>query len=311
MRTPVALLAATMLLAAATASAQPCCSLPDNGTGTADLPPSCPPTGYLGTLQVIDGLPAGGTLALEATLSNFVASSVPGGSLGGTIETWTASVTLQVTGGGTLAGFNRVIVMPVTGETHSGPRTPGDAVQTVPIRVTAFDGLLTGDSDFSLLQWERDLNLSPGQTTLSRQGGPGTDFEASSFFDYRYRIQFEGQYESAWLDGYRGITQDLEARFDLCPATASTPGVSSGLRPIARPNPMRSLTHLDIPDDLQAHVVEVFDTRGRLLRRIQPEGTRVIWDGRDVLGVPAPAGVYLLRVRGTRESRSVRVIKLP
>jgi len=80
-------LALALSISPGMAAADPCCLLPDDGTGTADLPPDCPPDGYLGSLALIDGLPAGGTMDMDARLTNMVVSSqTPGGSLGGTIE---------------------------------------------------------------------------------------------------------------------------------------------------------------------------------------------------------------------------------
>ena len=103
------------------------CVVPDNGTGTADLPPSgC---GYVvpGDVMVImDGLPPFTTINIEPELHQFFnVVTTPGGTLGGQIVTFDASMTMNMTGTGQLAGFSRILVLPATGEIHNAPRIPG------------------------------------------------------------------------------------------------------------------------------------------------------------------------------------------
>jgi hypothetical protein len=57
---------------------------------------------------------------------------MPGGSLGGTSSAFDSSLTLFMAGTGELAGFTRLIEMPMTSVVHTGPRIPGNPVQTFP-----------------------------------------------------------------------------------------------------------------------------------------------------------------------------------
>src|SRR3990172_9259306 len=101
-------------------------TLPDNGTGTASLPPA--PWPYANRLEqplmIIDGLPAGTTIninALHGNYHNMVEG--PGGLLGGNLERFDAFLQMSLTGTGGLAGYNRLLNMSTSSETHSGPRT--------------------------------------------------------------------------------------------------------------------------------------------------------------------------------------------
>lgn len=302
---------ALVLFAAAhsPALAQPCCLLPDNGAGTVDLPPDCPPDGYVGGLELIEGLPEGGTVTMDARLTGLVlVATSPGGSLGGTVEEFTATMIVDLEGAGTLAGFNRTLHVPVTGETHTAPRTPGDAVQSVPFEVYRLQGILRDDYDFRLLWFEGGAYYglpSPGHTTLVRQGGPGSDFAAASAFHYFYRIQFDGRQESEWIEGFRGTTLDLESDFALCPSGAAL-GIAgeTPLRPVvtAAPNPSRSSVSIGFALAGEGRVrVDLFDLRGALIRtlldaRLGEGRTSVTWDGRDGQGRFVPEGVYHARI---------------
>jgi hypothetical protein len=105
-----------------------------------------------------------------------------------------------------------------------------------------------------------------------------------------------------------------------CSVTTSVPGTgpapASWLR-LAGANPFRS--HLDltlsVPPGASARV-QVFDTRGRLLRTlwdgevpVSPVPLR--WDGRDAAGRPSAGGVYLVRALGAGASSVVRVVRMP
>jgi len=82
-------------------------------------------------------------------------------------------------------------------------------------------------------------------------------------------------------------------------------------------NPFRGSLRLALaaPAGSRARV-EVFDTLGRrvalVFEGVVPgEGTEVRWDGRDRLGRPAAAGVYLLRAATPAGNAVQRVVKLP
>jgi hypothetical protein len=206
----------------------PCCLVPDNGTGTADHPPSCV-VGYSGQLQVIDGLPPGTTIDIAATLHLFAGLlQVPGGALGGNKETWTATMPFAMTGTGSLVGFNRNIAMPIsTGESHSAPRTLFAPSQTFATDLFMLQGQITLDPDFALLRITAGTNFgmpSPGQTIFTQQSG---SWGVDSFFDITYRIDFVGAPGGA-VAGMSGSTTGTY-RFSMChdeptPARRSTWG---------------------------------------------------------------------------------------
>lgn len=186
------------------------CPQPDNGTGTVDLPPNgCPYLSPYDDMQIVDGLPVNTTIDIDASLNNYAgALEVPGGALGGTVNTFDAVLQMPMSGTGALAGFNRLIAMPIVCEVHLGPRNPGDAVQTFPTDMVILQGELFGDPDFDILRVAAGTGFglpSPGHTTLTRLGPPGSDFTVDSFFDIEYRIEFQGAPGSA-LEGFGGVT---------------------------------------------------------------------------------------------------------
>ncbi len=67
---------------------------------------------------------------------------------------------------------------------------------------------LFGDPDFLFLSVRAgsDYGLpSPGHTTLTRLGPPGSSFTVDSFFDITYQIEFQGAPGGA-LDGLLGLS---------------------------------------------------------------------------------------------------------
>jgi len=222
----LALLLAVSLGLSGTATADPC-DAPDNGTGTVTLPPiGCD---YLSPDEVhviIDGLPPNTTIEFAPIHKDFIcygqgpvagtcSIALPpgecegaGGGLGGNVDCFESSIEFQVTGTGLLAGFNRTIELQngIT-EIHTGPRNPGDPVQTFPTEIVAMDLQLFGDPDFDILRIRAGSAFglpSPGETTLTERASG--DFAVDSFFDVVYEIDYQGA-PGGQLDGLSGTTQ--------------------------------------------------------------------------------------------------------
>ncbi len=185
------------------------CEVPDNGTGTVDLPP--PGCGYVSPddLHIMIGnLPAGTEIHVAAEHAKFFNEvRFPGGSLGGEVEQFQSFLFMQMTGTGDLAGFARTMAIPIACEVHTGPRSPGDPVQTFPNEMVQLQGQLFGDPDFDFIQIVAGSSFglpSPGQTTLTQL--PNGNFNVDSFFDIAYRIEFQGAPGSI-LEGFGGPTE--------------------------------------------------------------------------------------------------------
>ncbi len=193
------------------------CVVPNAG-GTAELPPvNCEYILPEESLTIVDGLPAGTTIEIDAVLKDFfgvVAGA--GGTLGGERETYDATLEMPMQGTGVLAVFNRFIPMQVSNISDSAPRTPGDVVQDFDRDMFSMAGEILGDPDFTMLRIMAGTAHglpSPGHTTLTRLGPPGSDFNVDSFFDVAYRIEFQGAPGSV-LEGFGGTTTGT-ARFQL------------------------------------------------------------------------------------------------
>lgn len=218
-------LMALVVLTANAFATVPCCLAPDNGNGTTTLPAFGPSDGclYLGSTEIVDGLPVGTTIQIAGSFGFFTnVVEAAGGVLGGTFSWWDGTFTMTMTGTGTLSGFNRVIQVPLVATQANrmdwGPRAYFAPVQSAPAQVYRMFGQVTGDPDFDLLRivGGNDFGLpSPGQIQLVSSGG---GWAVSGFFDLAHRIDFVGKPGSS-LAGLSGSTT-RERRFELCPENA-------------------------------------------------------------------------------------------
>ncbi|HRZ78019.1 MAG TPA: hypothetical protein P5248_11665, partial [Bacteroidales bacterium] len=198
--------------------AQDTCTGPDNGAGSTSLYPlGC---GWVTEtpMMIIDGLPPGTTIMVQgkltilgcpASLCNLthpptVCEVFGGGGGGGSIICFFGQWELTLTGTGSLAGYQRVLGLPVQGVIHAAARDPGIPLQSFPGWISNLSGAIQGDPDFGLLELRAggDFGLpSPGSNVLAQR--PDGNWNVESFFDITYRIDFQGNPGGA-LSGYAG-----------------------------------------------------------------------------------------------------------
>jgi hypothetical protein len=198
------------------------CVVPDNGGGTVDLPPAgCDYLSPDEVHMIIDGLPPGTTIRLAPIHRDFICGQggavgcpppgqceAPGGSLGGNSDCFNSQLQFDAVGTGDLTGFHRTLSIPVQCQVHTGPRAPGAQVQSFDTEMFMLQGQIGGDPDFDLLRVTAGSGFglpSPGHTTLTRIGQPGSPYAVDSFFDVFYRIDFIGA-PGSQLAGMSGST---------------------------------------------------------------------------------------------------------
>lgn len=200
---------ATATATATPTNTPPDCIVPDNGSGTIDLPPA--PCRYFGgPMSITTGLPAGSSLDSAGSIDTFTnVVRTPGGSLGGEQVEMRSSTHLVMTGSGAFSTFRRTFNLVDTFPQRwaTAPRTPGQPVQSFDTEMIAMQlQLPPGDPDFDLLRITAGSSFgmpSPGHTTLTQL--PGGNWAVDSFFDITYRIDFVGRPGGA-LGGMSGST---------------------------------------------------------------------------------------------------------
>jgi hypothetical protein len=247
-RRKVSLLRGTLMLAALVASlgsegaitaaralAPSPCAVPDNGFGTADLPPLGCSYVSLTPLHIIDGLPPGTQIDIDGVISTFTnVVRSPGGSLGGETENFDSMLAMDLVGTGSLVGFNRSIAVPILSQCDAGPRVLATPAQSFPHDWMTLHGQVVGDPDFDLLRITAGGGFglpSPGHTTLT-QAGPS--WSVLSFFDITYRIDFVGAPGGALAGRSGSTTGTIRMQAGLPGATPISGGTWGGLKAIYR-----------------------------------------------------------------------------
>ncbi len=135
------------------------CLLPENESGTVDLPLTC--SGGYGnpeeSIEITEGLPEGSSIRAQLSWSISNINRTPGGNLGGEIQTFTPTIILNLRGTGQFAGFSAFtpLSLNASGEEHSGNFNPFFPSQSVALELVALEGeALTFNPNFSTLRFE-------------------------------------------------------------------------------------------------------------------------------------------------------------
>jgi len=111
------------------------------------------------------------------------------------------------------------------------------------------------------------------------------------------------------------LTAILEWLASSGPSAAGDPPAILMTRPVAAPNPFNPVTTITFSlggATAVATVVDVYDVRGRQVRRLfagslAPGIRSLTWNGQDDNGRALPSGVYLARVRTDQETATVKM----
>jgi Immune inhibitor A-like, MAM domain/Lamin Tail Domain/FlgD Ig-like domain len=218
-----------------------------------------------------------------------------------------------------------------------GDNTNTSAALVVPTELTAypkleFDHICITEDDFDFGIVEISIDFGTHWTELARYDmgdHPGWSDGSASAADWvhesidlnpyvgkKVRIRFRLLTDpSVTQDGW--YVDDVTVSDSRC---RSVTAVGDEPKPIpllaVRSNPFRRTLQFTLHGPAGALAeVDLYDVSGRRVRRIWagnlPGDLDLAWEGRDTEGRPAASGVYFVRARVGRETRVVRILKLP
>lgn len=146
--------------------------------------------------------------------------------------------------------------------------------------------------------------------------GAGHSSRISEIFAEDFRVLFGGSRARCGGEVENHDLTSPENVDGLREFMLSLPGEWEGRSAVtASPNPFQTSIVLRAfsPDQpVMFEALEVYDVRGRMLRRFTPvSGTQeILWDGRDAAGSPVAPGMYVLSVRAGSSRHRYKVVKV-
>ncbi|BCX46940.1 histone H1 protein [Haloferula helveola] len=216
---------------------------PDDGTGSIAFPVLNAPFGNSTRvrkgMQELKTLSGGIRVEIQSLRCTAVTSSGPGGNLGGGRQTCDGTAVVVFEND---SGLHHVVSVPVTVVTDTAAGSPGADNQDYDCDMVRLEGQLFGDPDFDLLRIEGGSEFglpSPGRTTLTRLGPPGSDFAVDSFFDIEYRIDFQGAPGGAIPPTGGQVTESARCEQPLKMANGVPFEVTGDVRAVRAPDGIR------------------------------------------------------------------------
>jgi hypothetical protein len=180
---------------------------------------------------------------------------------------------------------------------------------------------LDGDGDLDLLIGERDGNVNFYRNTGTPQAFTFT-LQSQAFAGAR--VGFESATEALDVNGDGALdlligeqNGGLNYYRRVPPVAVGDPGAAPAAAPrltAVRPNPTAGGAAVTLELGADASVrAGVYAAGGRLVRflitrRLGAGTHRLVWDGRDAAGLPAPAGTYFLRVEAGATQLAAKLV---